>query len=223
MTPNNIAGMAMLSGVRVAALTDHNTSGNCPAFFEACSRRGVIPVAGMELTTLEDIHVVCLFPTLETAMDFDRFVSRHRMKIKNRPDIFGDQVLMNGNDEIIGREEYLLTPATDIDITSAARIVRERGGAAFPAHIDKQANGLISILGSFPPEPGFACAEFFNATIIDEYKEKYPLIRRLSILSNSDAHTLDRMPYNPPQFPGLDDSGGDDEIRRLLIERLNGV
>jgi hypothetical protein len=145
------------------------------------------------------------------------------MKIKNRPDIFGDQVLMNGNDEIIGREEYLLTPATDIDITSAARIVRERGGAAFPAHIDKQANGLISILGSFPPEPGFACAEFFNAEIIDEYKEKYPPIRRLSILSNSDAHTLDRMPYNPPQFPGLDDSGGDDEIRRLLIERLNGV
>ena len=40
MTPNNIAGMAMLNGVKIAALTDHNTSRNCPAFFEACAKVG---------------------------------------------------------------------------------------------------------------------------------------------------------------------------------------
>lgn len=62
MTPVNIAGMGMLNGLSVMALTDHNSCGNCPAFFEACRSYGITPVAGMELTTAEDIHVVCLFP-----------------------------------------------------------------------------------------------------------------------------------------------------------------
>ena len=38
------------------ALTDHNTLKNCPAFFKAAYRHGIIPVAGTELTTAEDIH-----------------------------------------------------------------------------------------------------------------------------------------------------------------------
>lgn len=60
-TPNNIAGMASLCGLNIIALTDHNSAKNCPAFFEAARKYGIIPVAGMELTTSEDIHVVCLF------------------------------------------------------------------------------------------------------------------------------------------------------------------
>ncbi len=222
MTPNNIAGMAMLSGIRAAALTDHNTSKNCPAFFEACSRRGVVPVAGMELTTLEDIHMVCLFPTLEAAMDFDAYIDGHRMKIKNRPQIFGEQIIMNGSDEVTGREEYLLIPATDIDLTNAAKIVRERGGAAFPAHIDKEANGLIPILGAFPYEPGFCAAEIYDAEKLDGFKKRFPILSYIPILNDSDAHSLEGMLTDPSSLPGLDDSGSDEEIRRKIISYLNG-
>jgi len=49
MTPNNIAGMAALKGLNIVALTDHNSTKNCPAFFEACKKQGIIPIAGMEL------------------------------------------------------------------------------------------------------------------------------------------------------------------------------
>ncbi|MBR6360619.1 MAG: PHP domain-containing protein, partial [Clostridia bacterium] len=58
-TPNNIAGMASLCGLNIIALTDHNSCRNCPAFFEAAKRYSITPVAGMELTTSEDIHVIC--------------------------------------------------------------------------------------------------------------------------------------------------------------------
>ena len=64
-TPNSIAGMGELNGLQIMALTDHNTCKNCPAFFKACKNHGILPVAGMELTTAEDIHAVCLFPNLE--------------------------------------------------------------------------------------------------------------------------------------------------------------
>ena len=85
MTPNNIAGMAALKGLNLLALTDHNTAKNCPAFFEACRRQGIVPIAGMELTTAEDIHIVCLFETLEAALAFDAFVDGKRVKIKTAP------------------------------------------------------------------------------------------------------------------------------------------
>ena len=217
MTPNNIAGMAMLSGVRIAALTDHNTSRNCPAFFEACAKVGVVPVAGMELTTAEEIHLVCLFPTLEEAMAFDAVVARHRMKIQNRPEIFGEQQILNGEDEVIGMEEDLLIVATDLDLDSAADLVLRMGGACFPAHIDKQANGLIGILGMFPPTPIFGAAEFHNMEQAEEYCTKFPQLRELLLLENSDAHALDQMSLAPHKLAMKPENDSDEAIRRSLI------
>ena len=102
-TPNNIAGMAYLSGLNIVALTDHNTAKNCPAFFEAAKRYGIIPVAGMELTTSEDIHLVCLFEELDSALKFDDFLQSKRVLIKNREEIFGEQLLLDGEDNVIGK------------------------------------------------------------------------------------------------------------------------
>ena len=92
MTPNNIAGMAALAGLNIVALTDHNTARNCPAFFAAAKKNGIIPVAGMELTTAEDIHLVCLFEDIDKALAFNDEVDKHRIRIPNRTDIFGDQL-----------------------------------------------------------------------------------------------------------------------------------
>ena len=113
-TPNSIAGMGKINGLDIMALTDHNTCKNCPAFFEAAKRYGILPVAGMELTTAEEIHMVCLFESLEKAMEFDEFVSDRRMLIPNRVDIFGQQLICDSEDNVIGNEEYLLSVATDI-------------------------------------------------------------------------------------------------------------
>ena len=75
-TPSNLVGMASVSGLDIVALTDHNSVRNCPAFFEVAERFGVVAIAGMELTTSEDIHAVCLFETLESALDFENSLRR---------------------------------------------------------------------------------------------------------------------------------------------------
>ena len=100
-TPNNLAGMATLNNIQIMALTDHNSCRNCPAFFTAAKRYGIIPVPGMELTTSEDIHVVCLFPELENALRFNDEVDRHRIRFPNDKEIFGDQLILDGEDELI--------------------------------------------------------------------------------------------------------------------------
>ncbi len=222
MTPNNIAGMAMLNGVRVAALTDHNTSKNCPAFFEACRKYGVVPIAGMELTTAEEIHLVCLFPTLEAATEFDAFVEEHRMKIKNRPEIFGEQLIMNGDDEVIGTDDYLLVLATDLGITDAAKEVKHRGGVAFPAHIEKPSSSVLAILGSFPKEPGFTAAEIFNTDNIEKLVNDEEELSSLVLLKNSDAHSLEAMPLSPSVIESIDDC---DELslREKIFTHLRNI
>lgn len=190
MTPNNIAGVLKLAGIKVAALTDHNTLKNCPAFFEAAKRYGIIPIAGTEVTTSEDIHVVCLFKELEEAMDFDSELYTHRTLIKNRTDVFGEQLILDENDEIVGSELHFLTNATDLSVDDLPKLVKSYGGICYPAHIDRESNGIIAILGTFPEDIDYACVEFHNPDNRESYKKSYPALDGKKTLYGSDAHFL---------------------------------
>ena len=89
MTPANIAGMAAVKGLNVIALTDHNTSKNCRPFLKMAEAYGITAIPGMELCTEEEVHVVCLFPDLYAADDFDLYVYERMLKIPNKEHIFG--------------------------------------------------------------------------------------------------------------------------------------
>ena len=188
-TPNNIVGMGVLAGLQIMALTDHNTCRNCPAFFEAAKKQGIIPVAGMELTTSEDIHMVCLFPTLESAMDFDREIQTRRILIPNRTDIFGDQYVMDGQDEIVAIEPHLLSNATTVSVEEAPALAARFGGVCYPAHIDRQANGIISTLGFLPPDMHFPTVELHDGEKEAEYRQNH-VGDTTRVVIGSDAHVL---------------------------------
>ena len=218
-TPNNIAGMASLCGLNIVALTDHNSCKNCPAFFEACRRYGIIPIAGMELTTAEDIHVICLFEELENAMAFDEMLQKHRVLIKNRTDIFGNQFILDGEDNIIGEEEHFLSNATDISVENVPDLVSPYGGVCYPAHIDRQANGIISVLGTFPSTPDFKCVEINRQENIEKYINDYKLSDKLLIVS-SDAHYLTDMRDKENYFELEDEPYSTAFVRKKLFEKL---
>ena len=158
-TPASIAGMAAVIGLDVVALTDHNSARNCPAFFEAAEAYGIIAIAGMELTTSEDVHMVCLFPTLDAALSFNDLVDERRMPVKNRPDIFGEQLICNADDEVIGKVDNLLSVATSISVEELPSLIDGYGGICYPAHIDRDANGIIAVLGTLPDTPHFNTVE----------------------------------------------------------------
>lgn len=223
MTPNNIAGMGVLNGLNIMALTDHNTAKNCPAFFKAAKKNGIIPIAGMELTTAEDIHVVCLFKDLDTALDFDGMVDSHRVKYPNRTDIFGNQFILDENDEVIGTEEFFLPNATDISIESVPKIIKDFGGFCYPAHIDREANGIISILGDFPVNSGFTAAEFHDSENTEKYNEKYPETRSKQIIVSSDAHYLWNIKDKKEFFLIDDEPYSSDLVRKRLFELLEAI
>ena len=218
-TPASLAGMAAVIGLDVVALTDHNSARNCPAFFKAAEAYGIIPIAGMELTTSEDVHMICLFPTLEAALSFNDFVDEHIMRVKNRPDIFGEQLLCNELDEIEDRLDYLLSVATDISVETLPDEVRRYGGICYPAHIDRDSNGIIAILGALPDFPTFNTVEMRDTEKLSEYREKYGLDGK-NVVFSSDSHMLGVM-NDKDRFFDLD-SERDDPIAVIneLFERL---
>lgn len=200
MTPNNIVNMALLSELDMIALTDHNTCKNCRAAVEIGRREGLCVVPGMELTTSEEIHVVCLFPTADAAEAFSDYVAAHSPPIKNKPQIFGDQLILNESDEIIGREERLLITASDIPVGRAAALARSFGGAAFPAHIDRSSYSVLSVLGAFPQDAGFFAAEITARGDLKTLKAQNPALGSLILLRDSDAHYLENMGWRQPNI-----------------------
>ncbi len=221
MTPANIAGMAFLKQLDIVALTDHNTCGNCRAFFAACHSYGIVPVAGMELTTSEDVHLVCLFDTLEGAERFDQEVSTHRVRIKNRPEVFGTQKLVDENDNIIGFEEYLLPNATDLSVDDAYLLVNRFGGAVYPAHIDREGNGIIAMLGIVPDQPDFSAVEYKDKTKKQELCARYSNLPAKKTVTSSDAHYLwDINERENFLTLDVDPDSNDQQIRESLIRYL---
>ena len=219
MTVNNIAGMGKLAGLDIMALTDHNSTKNLPAFFTACENYGVVALGGMELTTAEDVHIVCLFPTLKSAMNFGKTVENHRIKIKNKPEIFGEQRILDENDEIISLEENLLLNATTISIDESFILAKEYGGIAYPAHIDRESNGIIATLGTFPNEPDFTAAEIYNKDNLEQILKEYEVLNNKNIIFCSDAHYLDKIPDKSNYFE-FEENLSDNEIREKVIKKL---
>ena len=193
MTPNNLVNMAKLLGLNVIALTDHNSSRNCAAAMAVGREIGLTVIPGMELTTCEDIHVVCLFPDLEKAMEWDAYVDKHRIKVRNRPEIYGRQVMMNEYDEETGEIEHLLLPATEISIMNAYPTVKAFGGICYPAHIDRDSFSVLSVLGEIDESCGFRTAELADFSKLQELKKHHPILNAMTIVTDSDAHYLENM------------------------------
>ncbi len=178
-TPNNIVNMALVKGLNVIALSDHNTGKNCPAAMAVGKKNGLVVLPAMELTTAEDVHVLCLFEKYEDLAAWEAYIQKTRLRVKNRPEIFGRQLIMNENDEIVGEEEDLLIVSSGIPIERVAGLVHGFGGIAVPAHVDKAANSVIAVLGAFDYGLGFRLVECAHETDV-----------ALPRLVDSDAHYL---------------------------------
>lgn len=189
MTPNNIVNMAILKGLDVIAITDHNTCRNAKACMECGEETDLLVIPGMEVETAEECHIVCLFPDIESAMEMDGIVREHLPAIKNRTDIFGEQLIMDKDDNIIAHEDNMLVTATSLSVSQVADKVSSLGGVAFPAHVDKSSYSIVSNLGYIDESYGFATVEVKNPSKVSEMEEAHQL-SRFNIVHDSDAHYL---------------------------------
>ncbi|MDO5560062.1 MAG: PHP domain-containing protein [Oscillospiraceae bacterium] len=190
MTPANIAGMAHINGLDVIALTDHNSCLNCPAIVSQAQKYGIIAIPGAEITTSEEIHMLCLFETLEDALDFGRHIYECLPNIINQDRIFGRQQIVDEEDNPAGCIDKLLINAASISIDDLPAAAASYNGICIPAHINKPSDSILSVFGVIPPTAEFNIAEINRCDDINALMQKHEYLRKCRIISDSDAHYL---------------------------------
>ncbi len=190
MIPPLIVRRALALGLQLIGVTDHNAAANCAAVLEAARGTDLHVLPGMETQTAEDIHVLCLFDTVEQALTWQGIVFDHLANLPNPADVLGPQYVVNAEGEYIRTEERLLLTATDLSLDDVIRRAGALDGLVIPAHIDRPAFSLLASLGFVPPGLPVPALEIFRRTNPATLLAAHPDLQAWPLIRDSDAHQL---------------------------------
>jgi len=193
MSPSKILKRAKEKGLNLIAITDHNMVENGIPLKYLAEGQSMDILFGMEITTQEEIHVLCLFDELEIALRWQDIVYEKLPDIKCDFEIFGHQLVVNEHEEIVRFEEKLLINATEISIESVFDTVEKMGGLAIPAHLDKPVNSILSQVGLIPPHLPLSAVEVTKNCNRNKLIMEYPELSEIQCVGFSDAHYLEEI------------------------------
>ncbi|QZY56589.1 PHP domain-containing protein [Crassaminicella profunda] len=190
MTPNNIINMCILKGLDAIAITDHNSVENCIACLQVAKNKGIIVIPGMELQTKEEVHLICLFKSIDKALSFQKLVYDKLPVKENNPKLFGRQLIFNKKDEVVGENKRMLIGSSNLSINEVFHEVEKRAGIIIPAHVDRNSYSLIGTLGFIPKELSIKTLEVSKTCNLNTFLDKYRYLRKYQFIQSSDAHYL---------------------------------
>lgn len=205
MIPSLIVEAAVRAGLDIIGIADHNSCENAGAVIEASAGTGLRVLPGLEVQSMEGIHLLCLFDSIEQASELQAAVYASLPSPSplgggsgwgpsgegdKWTKAFHEQIIVDGSDEFVSYCERHLSLPTSMDIDEVWQWVDDLNGILIPSHIDRHATGLCDVLGMVPDSPDFPAVEISRNLLLSEAKTAYPSIGDRAILCNSDAHWL---------------------------------
>jgi PHP family Zn ribbon phosphoesterase len=193
MLPEFILERAQELGLNLIAATDHNSAENAAAMMTAAKGTGITVLPGMEVQTREEVHLLCLFDTLEQVVDWQQVVYAHLPSLKNKEQVFGTQVVLDVDGEPVGTNDRLLATSVSLSVDQVVQRVRGLNGLCIPSHVDRPAYSLIANLGFIPPDLEIVGVEISHLVGPKEARARFPQLEHYSLVANGDAHRLKEM------------------------------
>jgi PHP family Zn ribbon phosphoesterase len=191
MSPRGVVETALEKGLDIIAVADHNTAENVGAVIRAAKRAGgPVVICGLEISTVEEVHVLALFETLDGAVKMQEMVYGQMSRKTNRPEVFGDQVVANEDDEVEGFNDKLLIGATGYELAHLIDTIHGFQGLAVASHLDRESYSLLGQLGFVPPGlelDGYEVSKNGDPELI---AAMLPDNEESPIIMNSDAHFI---------------------------------
>lgn len=187
--PSVLARLARQRGLELVALTDHNSALNAPAFSVCAAREGIAALYGMEATSAEEVHVLCLFAEPAAALDFGVFLAARLPRLPYDPVRMGDQVVVDEDDMIIDQPDLYFGAALELDFGALCDAAASRGALVIPAHIDRPMFGALTQLGFLPDGP-YAAVEAVRPLPAGA-------ARGFTVVTGSDAHYPEHIARRP--------------------------
>lgn len=193
MTPNNIVNMALVNGLDMIAVTDHNSVKNLRAVWQCAAEKGLLLVPGIEVESLEEVHISCLFPHLEAAEEMGRYVGAHLPPIKNKAEIFGPQYIFDADDRLIGEEQQLLLVSAELTAERIFQAALSFSGCAYFSHVDRDSYSVLSALGTLPANMETSVVEVSDTQRGRSFAAERRDLAGKRFLYSSDCHRLAEM------------------------------
>jgi hypothetical protein len=203
MVPRAIVREAARRGLAMIAVCDHNSAGNVRAVMEAAvqaaSAGEAAPavIAGMEITTAEEAHVLGLFPNPHAAAAAAEEVLAGLppwRPLSPRGSPVGarspEQDLVDASGAVVGVEQRMLSAASRFPLSETVDLIHRHGGLAVAAHMDRRSFSVVSQLGFLPPGVAFDGLEISAAGVARGRAAGFAG-HGLPLVSSSDSHFLD--------------------------------
>lgn len=200
MIPVNILNMAKLLGTKIIGICDHNSAKNVQAIIDLASGYDILVVPGMEVQSVEEVHLLCFFEKMQTLLKWQEYVYGSLPSIKNRPEYFGHQWIVDGQGNILDEECRMLLASTSFTVEDISKMVAELGGLLIPAHVDRGSYSIISQLGFIPESLRIDGIEFSRMISKNDFITKFPGLERYTLITSYDAHRLKDMVYQKTFF-----------------------
>lgn len=227
MIPPLIVSRALERGINLIAITDHNASANVRAVQKAAESFDLAVIPGVELQTREEVHLICLFPDLSVLEDWQESIDNRLPALKNRPEYFGEQFVVDDTGDFIRSEDRLLLCSCDYTLEEAVVEVNTRGGLAIPAHVDRKAFGLAANLGFLPPGTAVAAVEYSRHQPLAGTDLLFPQFIGLPRIQSGDVHRLDEflglneLTLEAPTIPEIRLAFADEAGRHLRVRQFS--
>ena len=178
MSPAAIIDRACRLGLDIIAISDHNSTLQCQLAVTLGSEAGITVLRAAEVTSAEEVHCLVVLPDEVAAAALQEWIDSHSLHIPNYPEVFGYQVVIDRDENIVQEVDHFLPAALNATINDIEAEAHKLGALFIPAHIDRASFSISSQLGFIPEDL------FIDAVEVVGKKPDilYPVIR------NSDAH-----------------------------------
>ena len=150
MGPRDIVRKSLDQGLDIIAITDHNSSENTTAVIKAAESTDLLVLPGMEVYSRDEAHIVCLFETPGDALAFQRIIYAALAKGTYDSSMFGEQILCDANENVLGESERLLSLPVNLNLDQIADYIVEFNGLMIPAHVDRRSHSILRVLSFMP-------------------------------------------------------------------------
>jgi len=190
MSPQNIVRMAILKGLQLISICDHNSLKQQAVLAEVAKAHHLKYLYGIELQTKEEVHVLAYFKDPKDLEPMQTWLNHVQMKVQNRPNFFGHQYLYDQHDHIVDEENIALIFSLNATLTECLHMIHLHHGKAVLAHVYGRKNGIVTQLGFIPNDLEIDGIEVSQESDLDRLHIEYPAYSHLPLLINSDAHSL---------------------------------
>jgi len=193
MFPQRIIKQAKMNDLDIVGICDHNSAENVVATKKIGQREDVAVIGGIEATSQEEVHILALFDKIKELFEFQEIIYE-KLSGFNDEKVFGKQLIINENNEIVGSNNRLLIGATSLSLEEIVQAIYSLGGLTIASHIDRESYSIIAQLGFIPEGLLLDALElspnYERKTICVADRQVNPELYGFPLVTFSDAHFL---------------------------------